>query len=419
MVYVKPPFQEGTMRRFQYTITSGHVHSHARQRVQRALRFRDHGPKCSADVLLTILFWAAARVASIAAACTGLIAAPSDQAVRNALLATLPELAELQRRLNRALAAGLPRILRGRDQFVAMDLTLLPYYGQPQNDRRQLYRGASKAGTRQFHAYATAYIVCQGCRYTLALRAVHHSDPWEVIVGDLLRQVRKTGVKVRCLLLDRGFYSVNVIRYLQAARCPFIMPVIRRGRRPNAPGGASGTWAFTTWKRSGWARHTLRAQTKRRANITIAVCRHRLPEQTRSGRKLAGRKLKVWLYAVWGLKSISLIGVRDAYRQRFGIESSYRQLNQTRIRTTSRSPLLRLLFVGLALVLRNVWVWLHWEVLAEKRRGRRRVNLSQLPFRAMMHWLQGVAESLLGVREAQSAQRPWTKNVTRKQAAPV
>jgi IS4 transposase len=99
--------------------------------------------------------------------------------------------------------------------------------------------------------------------------------------------------------------------------------------------------------------------------------------------------------------------VRDNYRQRFGIETSYRQLHEARIRTSSRSPLLRLLFVGLALVLRNVWVWLHWEVLAKKRRGKRRVDLDQLPLRAMLHGLQQVAEAMLGVHETTASERPW------------
>jgi putative transposase len=395
------------MRRCHYTISSRQVHDRAVDRVQTYLRLGDHGPKCSAQVVLTVLFWAAARVASLAAACAALVGAPCDQAVRNALLATLPVFAELQRRLNRALAGGWPKVLQRRAQYVALDLTLLPYYGQPEADPKELYRGASKAGTKQFHAYATAYVIYQGCRYTVGLRAVHHSDPWDAIVRDLLRQVRKTGVKVRCLLLDRGFYSVAVIRYLQAALCPFVMPVIRRGRKPSHPQGASGTWAFTTWKRSGWARYTLEEKKGRRATVTLAVCRHRLPEQTRSGRRLRGRRLQVWLYAVWGLEPRAVAWVRDTYRRRFGIESSYRQLNQTRIRTSSRSPLLRLLFVGLALVLRNVWVWLHWEVLAGKRRGKRRVDLDQLPLRAMMHWLQEVAEALFGVNETVSSERPW------------
>lgn len=393
------------MRSCKYTVASRQVHNAAFDCLQGALRLRDHGPKCTAQVVLAVLFWAAARMTSLTAACATLTDAPSDQAVRNALLATLPGFAQLQRCLNRALAGGLPKVLLGRNQYVAIDLTLLPYYGQPQSDPEELYRGQRRAGTKQFHAYATAYLIFQGCRYTLGLRPVHHSDPWEDVVRDLLRQVRKAGVKVRCLLLDRGFYSVGVIRYLQAARCPFLMPAIRRGRKPDHPKGASGTWAFTTRKRSAWASYTLEDKGRRRATVTLAVCCHRLPERTRTGRRVKKRD-QVWLYALWGFRPSSVAWLRETYRKRFGIESSYRQLNQARIRTSSRSPLLRLLFVGLALVLRNVYVWLHWEVLAKKRRGKRRVDLNQLPLRAMLHWLLRVVEAFLGVNESRLSERP-------------
>jgi putative transposase len=394
------------MRTSHYTIASRQVHDCARDRVQNALRLADHGPKCTAAVLLHLLFWAAARTASLAAACAGLTAAPSDQAVRNALFALLPACAELQRRLNRALADGLPAELGRRPQVVAFDLTLLPYYGQPHKDPEEIYRGARKAGTCDFHAYATAYVICAGCRYTLALRAVHHSDPWEAVVRDLLRQVRRQGVTVRLLLLDRGFYSVAVIRTLQRMHCPFLMPAIRRGRRPDHPEGPSGTWAFTTRRRSGWASYTLEDKDRRRATVTLAICCQRLPARTRSGRQRRQRE-QVWLYALGGWQPRSPGQVRETYRQRFGIESSYRQLNEGRIRTSSRSPQLRLLFVGLALVLRNVYVWLHWEVLAQRRRGRRRVDLNQLPLGAVLHWLQRVVEAILGVNEARASERPW------------
>jgi hypothetical protein len=395
------------MRSCHYTIASPQVHRRAFDLLQGALRLRDHGPKCTAQVVLAILFWAAARMTSLAAACAALCDAPCDQAIRNALLATLPDFAHLQCALNRALVCGLPKVLLRRGQCVAIDLTLLPYYGLPQRDPEELYRGHSKAGTKQFHAYATAYVTFQGCRYTLGLRGVHHSDPWEDVVRDLLRQVRKTGVTIRLLLLDRGFYSVGVIRYLQAARCPFLMPAIRRGRKPDHPRGASGTWAFTTRKRSGWTRYTLREHNDRRsATVTLAICCHRLPERTRSGR-LVKKRDALWLYALWGWRPGSVARVRQTYRQRFGIESSYRQLNQARVRTSSRSPLLRLLFVGLALVLRNVYVWLHWEVLAKKRRGKRLVDLNQLPLRAMLHWLLRVVEAFLGVKETIPSERPF------------
>jgi putative transposase len=348
-----------------------------------------------------VLLWAAARITSLAAACAALCRAPSDQAVRNALLATLPDFQQLQRRLNQALADGLPQALRRRPRALAIDVTLIPYYGKPQAHAHELYHSHSKASTKVFHAYATAYVIHRGCRWTLALRAVHHSDPWEDVVGDLLRQVRRAGVKVRFVLLDRGFYSVGVIRYLQAARCPFLMPAVRRGRKPSDPRGPSGIRAFAAWKRSGWGRHTLweRRGRRRHATVTIAVCCHRRHRRSRRG--------SAWVYALWGLEQASLTWLRETYRQRFGIETSYRLLNQARIRTSSRSPLLRLLFVGLALVLQNVWVWLHWEVLAHPRRGRRSVDLNQLPLRAMLLWLQQAVEAVLCAKEAVPAERPW------------
>lgn len=390
------------MRTRHYTLTAPEVHKHAVDHVQHYLRLPDHGPKCKAPVLFCVLFWAAARLCSLAAACRDLLKAPSDVACRNALLATLPDIAQLQHRLNRALRGGLPKILRRRPQRIAVDLTLLPYYGQPLEEPGHIYKGQRKDGTKQFFAYATAYVICKGCRYTLALRSTHHSDPWDEVVKDLLRQVRQAGVKIALVLLDRGFYSVDVIRYLQAARYPFVMPVIRRGRKASDRRGPSGTRVFFAWRRSGWSKYTLEQKKGRRATVTICVSCRRV-----SKRRTAKAKRQVWVYACWGLQTTSVSWVVQTYRQRFGIESSYRQLNQGRIRTSTREPLLRLLYVGLALILRNVYVWLHWEVLAYKRRGYRVVDLDQLPLRAMLLWLEKVAETLLGgVLSERPSERP-------------
>ena len=81
--------------------------------------------------------------------------APSDEAARLALIATLPDFAALQRRLNAALAGNLPRPLRRRPQRLAADLVLIPYHGQPLHDPDEIYRSQAKSGTSHFHAYAT------------------------------------------------------------------------------------------------------------------------------------------------------------------------------------------------------------------------------------------------------------------------
>ena len=388
------------MRRQQYTITSAAIHEHAAQLCQRHLRLKDHGPKCTALTLLTLLFYAAARITSLAAACASLSRAPSDTAVRTALLAPLPTIHELQRRLNRALQGDLPKALRRRRQPLAIDLTLLPYHGEPLEDDNEVYRGQAKDGTSHFHAYATAYVIRKGQRFTVALAYVRKGDDLAGVVKGLLRQAAKAGVRPRYLLLDRGFYQVSVIRYLQAARCPFLMPAPAKGRKADHPQGPSGTRVFHLYKRGGWARYTLTGKGGRKATVSICVkCRNYRGQWKRHGRQAL-------VYAYWGLSPSGGPWVYQTYRLRFGIETTYRQLREARIRTCTRAPLLRLLYVGIALILRNVWVWLHGEVLSKPRRGGRRIDLNQLPFRVMLSWLQQLTEALLLPWDAILAQRP-------------
>ncbi len=52
------------------------------------------------------------------------------------------------------------------------------------------------------------------------------------------------------------------------------------------------------------------------------------------------------------------VQVFELYRQRFGIETSYRQMNLMRARTSTRNPAIRLLLVGLAFVIFNLYITL-------------------------------------------------------------
>src|SRR5947209_698807 len=228
------------MRPSHYTLTPAAVRAYAQLLCQKHLRLADHGPKCTAGVLWAVLFYAASRISSIAAACKALRDAPSDSAVHDALRATLPETHELQRRVNRALQGDLPEALRRRRQPLAIDLHLVPYHGEPLRDVAEVYRSQAKSGTCSFHAYATAYVIRKGQRFTVALTWVQRGEPLQDVVKRLLAQAAKAGVRPRYLLLARGFCSVAVLRYLQAARHAFLMPLPLRGRKSDHPKGVSG-----------------------------------------------------------------------------------------------------------------------------------------------------------------------------------
>jgi Transposase DDE domain len=393
------------MRPRQYILRPQAVHQRAAWLCQKHIRLRDHGRKCKASVLWAVLFYACARISSLAAACAALRDAPGDSAAHDALLATLPKEAELQTRINRALQGDLPRALRRRRQPIACDLTLNPYYGQPLHDANEVYRSQAKSGTTHFHAYATAYVVRKGQRYTLALIWVKKGQALKDVLQELLRLAARAGVRPRYLLLDKGFCSVHIIRYLQRAHHSWLMPLPAHGRKASHPKGASGSQVFRTWKRGGFSRYTMTNAAKEKATFSVCVkCRNRRGERGKRGREAL-------VYALGGPRTpcSSPQEVKEAYRRRFGIETSYRQMHQARIRTSTRDPLLRLLYVGVALILRNVWVWLHWQALAHPRRGGRRIDLSLLRFRQMLLWLQHYAEAWLGICEEVVAQRPiWT-----------
>jgi putative transposase len=385
---------EGDMRKRHFTLCNKDVQDHAATLLQKHLRLTDYSRRTHVHLILHVLFFAAATLTSIHAACQRLRHAPCDDTVLKALLATLPHFAELQRRVNRALAGSLPKALKKPKKRprlrLAIDLTLIPYHGQPQADPKEIYRSKAKDGTSHFHAYASAYLVLAGERFTVALTPVEKNEKMEVVTKRLLGLARKAGICPKLLLLDRGFYSVGVIRYLQAARVPFLMPAIARGRKPSQNRPATGIRAFQLRKKGGWGQHTLQDGRKRKATVQICIyCGNYRGQWKRHGRF-------TWVYAFWGFQPARTRWVADTYRLRFGIETSYRQMNEARIKTCSRSPLLRFLFVAIALLLRNVWVWFHWEVLSTPRRGRRQLNLERLRFKTLLFWLVQVAMAVLG-----------------------
>lgn len=387
------------MRPNHRTLDRKQVHRLAAEHLQAHLQFKDYKRKTSAQVLWSLLLAAAARITSLSDTCQRLLDAPSDETARKALLATLPDYGVLQRQLNAALAGHLPKTLRKHLQRLAIDLTLIPYHGQPFRSVDEIYRSQAKDGTSHFHAYATAYVVRHGQRYTVALTGVKKGEPLKDVVQRLLRQAARVGVRPRLLLLDRGFYSVAVIRYLQQARVPFLMPVVCHGLAPQQPGGPTGSYVFRTWKKSGWSHYTLADAQQRAATVSICVyCRNYRGQWKRHGRQPL-------IDAYWGHQPSSPDAVFTTYRLRFGIESSYRQLHEGRIRTTTRRPEVRLLYVGIALVLRNLWVWLHYTILSMPRRGGRIILLARLRWETLLLWLLHVVEEAFGVADVTYTER--------------
>ena len=182
-------------------------------------------------------------------------------------------------------------------------------------------------------------------------------------------------------MLDRGFYSVRVIHDLITGGVALHHARGQTREKAHHSGRPHRHLCTGGNETSHWTSYTLKSAQEGHVDFDLAVVCH----NTRGQRGRHQRE--ALLYATWGVTHRPLSWIRATYRRRFGIESSYRQSHQARIRTSSRKPALRLLFMGVALVLRNVWVWLHAEVMAQPQRGARQLRPQSLRFARVLLWL--------------------------------
>jgi len=302
--------------------------------------------RITADDIVAVLGYASANRISTEAACHELKGAPSANRLREVLAKALPDRSRLQRALNTILRTQTPRFVKKgkRSYYVAIDLTLIPYHGECYEDEKEIMRSQAKSGTTHFHGYATVSIVHDKQRYVLALRFVEKGESMEKIVTWLLDRLKSMGISIRCAYFDKGFCSVPVLKTLKRRKLRFIMPISVRGKS----GGVR-----KLFEESASRKTTYTFNSPKPGELEVAAVVVKKYSKGRYKRKGA----RWFAYATARLpKSVEPHQVFEMYRQRFGIEASYRQMNQVRARTTSRNPVLRLLLVGLAFVIFNLYI---------------------------------------------------------------
>jgi putative transposase len=221
---------------------------------------------------------------------------------------------------------------------MAIDLNLQPYYGTPSSEELPyIYRSKAQKGTCSFYAYATCYVIRKGKRVTIALTPVRRDDLMVGVMTRLLDRVNRLGIGIKRLYMDRGFFSVPVIRWLQVCDVPFEMPVVIRGKQ-------GGTRQLLRKGTSYKTHYTMTSQTYGSVTFEVWVV------GVYSNGKQGKHGQEFYAYAVYKV-SLGLRALHQDYRFRFGIESSYRLKNTCRIKTTIKKPVVRLLFVGISFLL--------------------------------------------------------------------
>ena len=359
-------------------LTDDTVLTYAHDCLKRHLPLQADGYECTTDDLLDVLLGVAASRSTLEAVCADLVAAPEAETVRSYLRDQLrvEDLPELERRLNAALAEEIPHRVWRQARDVAMDFQDRPYYGKTPQAQGLWVRGYARDGTTRFYRVATAYVMLNHLRVTLAIRFVLPGEATVLVVADLRKRLKTLGIGVACLFLDKGFASVEMMDYLTRQGQSAVIACPIRGK-------TGGTRALCQGNQSYHTAYTFHGPGPTAFTAELAVCRvFTTAKRTRRLKRRAAWLIFVLIHLDWSPRQ-----ARRQYRRRFGIESSYRCAGQVRGWTTSPNPTYRFLLIALGFVLLNVWVHLRWLFTQVPRRGRRWLNTRLLQLTRMVKFI--------------------------------
>ena len=250
------------------------------------------------------------------------------------------DLKKIEDETNSILRTDAKKRFGGQTIDTAIDIHGIPYHGGPYEDKKEIGRSKQKDGTTKFHMIATIYVIGKKKkRFTLAITFVPLGTTMREIVQTLLYLLKRCGIRVGRLLLDRGFYSIEVVRLLMRLNIGFIIPM--KGKRLKKKKGSYRTTYLMKSVKDG-------------KPISQLVGAASIIRYNR-GKRFKHHGAMQLCFIIWGM-DLELQDIAEFYRKRFGIESSYKLDKSIRPRTSSRNPAIRLFLFNTAAIIQNCWV---------------------------------------------------------------
>jgi putative transposase len=196
---------------------------------------------------------------------------------------------ELETNINSALKSRKLPGIASQKLKLAIDLNLIPYYGNPNPEEMPyIYRSQAKSGTCSFYAYAT---------FRASLK-----------------------IDIKTLYLDRGFFSISVIRWLKALRIPFIMPAIKTGK-------TGGIKQFLQGQKSYKTTYTMQKNKEDSVTFNLCiVCKYKKGKRKQHG--FSFLLVNIWVNLLWRKVSLPRRGGRLIYRDIFPFQQMLSFLRQ-------------------------------------------------------------------------------------------
>jgi putative transposase len=232
-----------------------------------------------------------------------------------------------------------------RKAVVAIDYTRQPFYGDP--DAKNVIGGKQENGTTWGYTYASIDIVEAGRRLTVYSSTVNQFSEKAEVVEKLIFEARARGIHISIVLLDRAFFTIDVIATLKRLEVYFIIPAVKHDTVKEA---------MLNYDDKQSAKRFILGN--KRKSICFTLYLYKRPSMQLPKKKKLNVSDLYFGFATNLPRSLAIklpSFIPSEYRRRWGIETGYRVQDNAQAKTTSTNYKLRLIYQMTSVVLYNVW----------------------------------------------------------------
>ena len=237
------------------------------------------------------------------------------------------------------------RLFAGKRVDIAIDMHLIPRWDRKHG--AELVRSKSKGKTGSFERYIAAQCINPGIQMVLALLHMPALEDTACYVRKTISMCRRTGAKIGTVMLDREFFSTDVIRVLEDLGVDYLIPCV------NTAGVVKAIEEFSRGERPAVSVFRIAKSKNDYVEYTMHITGRKKKSKKKSKSESCVEKPEEKYIAFATNRSdIDL----KRYSERWMIETGFRMIENQRVRTRSRSVTVRTLCFLYSLVLFNSWV---------------------------------------------------------------
>ncbi len=231
-----------------------------------------------------------------------------------------------------------PKAKKGKKYkaIVIIDTHEQETYSKEKRKSKNIRGGKHKNGTNFFFKYMTMQIIIKNKLITLRVKFHLKDEEQSKLVGELI-QIAKKFVRIKVVLLDRGFRDVHILNNLEYSQAPVLMPMVKDEK---------GEKCFEELGKKNLKAIKFSLMNKKREYADVKLLMIRL----NNGKEIG-------FYTTLNFIRLHTVNYYlNLYKKRWNIETGYRLQNMFLPKTTSINKVVRFFYFCYAVAMHNLWL---------------------------------------------------------------